>query len=264
MLLRVKPRLKYITRKSIEKLVEVKSYRSKDLVNAAPLLRKDLASSKHSFLWAEHPKLISDDFHMQLCEEYPNIRFFEKHVGLPRGTQNEPQKSHDRYYLALNWGPYSTSKVSSNKIGTVRRKSLSQSWRMFISSLESCKYRRAVSEFLGTDKFTLRFAWHMGFSGAEICPHVDSPTKLGTHIFYFNRVSDWDQNWGGQTVMLDGLTKPIGNPEFSDFTYFNEISNIGNSSLIWRNSADSWHGVKALNAPADKFRKIFTIVFDSY
>lgn len=219
-------------------------------------IRRDQPS--HSFFWSQIPGFIPDDLFNQLCEDYPNISLFDKHVGIPRGLQ----KPHDRYYLALNWGPYSANKRPFFNKGVVKKYHLSRAWRRFIDNLEGAKYREFLSDLFQVEKFTLRFAWHMGFTGAEICPHVDTPSKLGTHIFYFNPEGQWDPAWGGQTVLLGNLEKDIENPEFSDFGCCWDASNIGNTSLIFRNSPIAWHGVRALNAPKGCFRKIFTVVID--
>jgi|688.fasta_scaffold292919_1 hypothetical protein len=231
--------------------------------NVNPLLSQSEDSNSWPFFWAEYSNLISDDLHIELRNEFPDITLFEKHVGLERGPADAPQRPHDRYYLALNWGPYSSSNKTQRGAGIIKTKALSKSWRSFVRSLEGGAYRKAIARILGTSRFKMRFAWHMGFSGAEICPHVDAPSKLGTHIFYFNRSDDWDRSWGGETVMLKGLKKPVGNPEFSDFSDFYNVQNIGNKSVLWKNSNVSWHGVKPLDAPPEMYRKIFTVVFDS-
>jgi hypothetical protein len=215
---------------------------------------------KDTFYWKEIPGVISNSFYNLLCEEYPEISLFDKHVGIPRAGLQRP---HDRYYLALNWGPYSRKRRFFSQRGVIKKRGLTRSWQSFINLLESDSYVRFVSDILKTNNFKIRFAWHMGFTGAEISPHVDAPPKLGTHIFYFNREGEWDPKWGGQTVLLSGLKKECENPEFADFSHSWEANNIGNTSLIWKNSPLAWHGVRPLAAPEGSFRKIFTVVFDS-
>lgn len=211
------------------------------------------------FFWAKFPRFVPDGFYNMLCSDYPDISLFDKHVGISRG----PQRPHDRYYLALNWGPYAAKRRTLFPKGVIKKRNLHKSWRHFINQLEGVEYRSFVSDILQTSNFQLRFAWHMGFSGAEVSPHVDAPSKLGTQIFYFNREGEWDPAWGGQTVLLGGLQKHIENPEFEDFSYANNASNIGNTSLVWRNSPLAWHGVRPLEAPEGHYRKIFTVIFDS-
>ena len=36
---------------------------------------------------------------------------------------------------------------------------------------------------------------------------------------------------------------------------------MGNRSFIFRRDADSWHGVKSLECPADALRKVFIVEF---
>jgi hypothetical protein len=219
-------------------------------------VRRDLP--ENSFFWAEILRFFPDNFFNLLCEDYPHISLFDKHVGIPRGLQ----RPHDRYYLSLNSGPYSVKRNIFHAKGVAKKRHLSKSWIYFIDKLESQEYRDFVSDLFQAENFTLRFAWHMGFAGAEISPHVDATNKLGTHIFYFNPEGQWDPSWGGNTVLLGDLQKDIENPEFSDFGCSWNASNIGNTSLIWRNTPLAWHGVRPLAAPVGCFRKIFTVVIN--
>lgn len=260
--LQTKQKISNLVRIPLRFLGSPRINRCASILNVNPLLSESQILADWPFFWAQYSTLISDDLHIELRNSFPDISLFEKHVGLERGPADAPQRPHDRYYLALNWGPYSDGNKTNKRTGIVKTKALSDSWRVFIRSLESNAYQEAIARILGTSRYKMRFAWHMGFSGAEICPHVDAPTKLGTHIFYFNRSDDWDRSWGGETVMLKGLKKPIGNPEFSDFADSYNVQNIGNKSLLWKNSNESWHGVKPLDAPQNMFRRIFTVVFD--
>ena len=232
-------------------------------INAKFIAPDDLGDINNSFYWRELPGFISDNFHSALSRDYPNISLFEKHVGIDRGKQ----RPHDRYYLSLGNSKYHrTSSITSRftrKRGSVQLPNLSRSWQLFITKLRSHEYREYVDSILKTSNYDIRFAWHMGFSGAEICPHLDNSLKLGTHIFYFNSEADWDAQWGGQTVILSDLKKESDSPEFEDFAQISQVSNIGNNSLVFRNSPIAWHGVRPLKAPVGKFRKIFTIIFDT-
>jgi hypothetical protein len=233
--------------------------------DALPLvLTDDLGNIDDKFYWREFSNFLTEDFYSALIRDYPPISLFEKHVGIDRG----PARPHDRYYLSLGSSKYhrdgsTSSQAASNQLGSVELEGLPAVWQLFIEKLRGPEYRKFIGKILKKRRFDMRFAWHMGFSGAEICPHLDNKLKLGTQIFYFNSVSDWNPDWGGQTVLLSGLQKKSICPEFEDFSHFQEISNVGNNSLFFRNSPTAWHGVRPLECPPGNFRKIFTVIYDS-
>lgn len=215
------------------------------------------------FYWSEFPGFLTESFNNTLRDSYPQLSFFDKHVGIDRGNA----RSHDRFYLSLGDSKYHRDRSIfswfTKKRGSVHVSSLGKSWQLFIQILQGPEYRSFVDKCLKTSDYDIRFAWHMGFSGAEICPHLDNSLKLGTHIFYFNSVLDWKPEWGGQTVILVGPQNDSECPEFDAFTTSYEVSNIGNNSLFFRNSPSAWHGVRPLQAPAETYRRIFTVVFDT-
>lgn len=228
------------------------------------VLPDSLGNIDADFYWREFSDFLTEDFHSALCRDYPPISLFEKHVGIDRG----PARPHDRYYLSLGSSKYhrdrsASSGSASNQVGSVDLSGLPAVWQLFIKKLRGPEYQRFIGKILKRPKFDMRFAWHMGFSGAEICPHLDNSLKLGTQIFYFNSDSDWNAEWGGQTVVLSGLQKESVCPEFEDFSHFQEISNVGNNSLFFRNSPTAWHGVRPLECPPGSYRKIFTVIYDT-
>lgn len=215
-----------------------------------------------AFKWKEISNFIDPNLFKSLYNEFPSIEFFENHQGVPRGPYMN-QRPHDRYYLALDNSIYAGKSDYTPVVGKgiIQRSSLSECWSNFIEYLESPAYNKFASDFLGTSEYDVRFAWHMAYSGCEVSPHVDAVKKLGTHIFYFNTPSDWKPEWGGQTVLLRNLKRQVTNPEFIDFGRYHEVSNIGNNSLLWRNSPTAWHGVRPISPPPGFFRKICTVVF---
>ena len=222
-----------------------------------------LGDVNDDFYWSEFPSFLTESFHNTLSYSYPQLSFFEKHVGIDRGNA----RSHDRYYLSLGDSKYHRDRSIFSRLtkkrGSVHVSALHNSWQLFIQLLQGPEYRRFVDKILKTSDYDIRFAWHMGFSGAEICPHLDNSLKLGTHIFYFNSVLDWKPEWGGQTVILVGPQNDSECPEFEDFSTSYQVSNIGNNSLFFRNSPSAWHGVRPLDAPDETYRRIFTVIFDT-
>jgi hypothetical protein len=220
------------------------------------------SASSESCRWKEIPHFIDNTLFLTLCAEFPDVNLFEHHKGVPRGPSLN-QRPHDRYYLALDNSIYSGKSNYAPSIGSgiMPRTNLAESWANFIDYLESPSYFDFASAFLGTNQYVTSFAWHMAYSGCEVSPHLDARKKVGTHIFYFNEPASWHSDWGGQTVMLSDLRSQIDNPDFCDFDSYHEISNIGNNSLIWVNTALAWHGVRPISPPPGFYRKVFTVVF---
>ena len=52
------------------------------------------------------------------------------------------------------------------------------------------------------------------------------------------------------------------NPEFEDLESVATSQAIGNYSLLFARGAHSWHGVRALNCPEGRMRKIFIVVIN--
>ena len=92
-------------------------------------------------------------------------------------------------------------------------------------------------------------------------PHCDNISKLGSHIFYFNTVEDWDPDWGGETLILDdgGRFDHKAAPRFEDFERIIASKALGNYSLLFCRKGNSWHGVRELGCPEGALRKVFIV-----
>ena len=207
--------------------------------------------------WCSFDHLIPEEQFAELSRSFPELELFEKHTGIPRGHDQRP---HDRWYLALEHSIYGDK--ACNK-GCTNLSRLSPCWQSFINELKTApEYRKMLSDFLGTENFTLRFAWHVAGKGYDVSPHIDSPDKAGTHIFYFNTEEDWKKEWGGETVILGQPKTQIPNPEISDFGDIQTIPMLGNKSVIFKNSPTAWHGVAPLQCDAVSTRKIFNVIIE--
>jgi hypothetical protein len=212
---------------------------------------------KWPFPWQEFDQFLTPEGFNILHQEFPPLSLFEYHEGIYRGGQ----RPHNRYYLAYESSIY--HKESTPKAGVIHKEDLSPSWQQFIDELEEGPvYKTFIEQSLGATAFNIRYAWHVGTASNEVSPHVDTPTKLGTHIFYFNSRKDWDPAWGGQLLVLGGKLVPGQTPDFQDFTTSTAIQNVDNHSFLFKNTPSAWHGVKPLTCPTDKYRKLFNVIFE--
>lgn len=200
--------------------------------------------SQDPFPWINPQGLLTDTGHQHLVETLPDVSLFEKSFGYQR---KHGQQAHDRYVLEYSDGV-----------------PVDDAWKAFIAELRGPEYHQFVCRMLGIRRFDLNCHWHYAPSGCSVSPHLDSARKHGSQIFYFNTAEDWEPGWGGQTVVLSDKNRRIRvpNPEFEDLECVATSQTIGNYSLLFAQGAHSWHGVRALNCPENRMRKIFIVVIN--
>ena len=144
---------------------------------------------------------------------------------------------------------------------------LSPQWQKFIDTLHGDQYEhflRKLFALKSNEEIVLTMHWHYASKGCSVSPHVDAKRKLGSHIFYFHKDNDWNDDWGGQTLVLQSDKRlPVHSaPPFSDFNICAASSIKGNHSFIFERTEQSWHGVRPLTCPADHLRKVFIVVIN--
>jgi hypothetical protein len=189
-----------------------------------------------------------------LRDEWPNQSLFkdEGHVK-PR---KHGQRPHLRKFMC--YSPWPDSPYFDQY--KIQRYQLSETWDYFVDKIFSSKeYSDWLKETLEIpgNNFKYRFDWHVTQGGQDVSPHVDSAGKLGSHLIYF-MPEGWNDSCGGQTVFYKGKLVENLNPEFSDFKEHVSYSNVGNTSLLFKNVEEGWHGVTEVNS--DLNRQIFNVV----
>lgn len=214
--------------------------------------------SREPYPWANLQGFLTLEGFARLHRDFPPLGLFEEHRGINRDYGQRP---HDRYYLAYQTSIYHPGEQPEK--GVIRREHLPGSWRAFMDELETSeRYHEFVRRALGVEAFQTRYAWHLGFRGSEVSPHVDSRDKLGTHIIYFNTSDEWDPSWGGETLALGGRRTEAMNPDFSDFSTSAAVHVLDNGSFLFKNTPEAWHGVRPLTSPPTKFRRLFNVIFE--
>lgn len=192
--------------------------------------------------WINPRGLLVDNAFETLRQNLPPLDLFESSFGVQR--KNE-QQAHDRYVLEYN---------TQLPVAAV--------WHALIRELCGERYKAVLCRLLDQPSVALNFHWHYTPNGCEVSPHADSIRKAGSHIFYFNTDDDWEDSWGGHTVILDddGALPYRSSPRFVDFKAETACETIGNRSLLFSRTDHAWHGVRAVNCPEGKFRKVFIVV----
>ena len=217
------------------------------------LVLDDFRSTK-PFPWHHFVGALTTDAFRRLLADFPPRDLFRWRAGERGQYYSRP---HDRWFL--EYKPDGPSRP-----GAARKSDLPEVWQGFLDELEGDnEYRRHMIRWLGVDgELELRLTWHLGVTGSEVSPHIDTDKKLGTHIFYFNTEDDWEPAWGGNLLVLDAGGRDGRDRDFDEFRLAAEIDLLGNRSFLFKNNHNAWHGVRPLQCPPDRYRRLFNVVYE--
>lgn len=195
-----------------------------------------------------------DAFEM-LVENFPQIGILKEEKNSPRKYS---QRSHDRFYACCQ----NTHVTGLLAQFALQINELPKIWQDYINSMYSDKiYKEFISDLFRTDKFVMRFDWHMTPRENDVSPHIDSVGKVGTHIFYYMTDANWNNNWGGETLVLDDKKTKKMNPEVSDFGAIRKSEILNNKSFLFQNTTNAWHAVDKITCPENIYRRMSSIIF---
>jgi hypothetical protein len=197
--------------------------------------------TQEPFPWINPARLLTEEGYCRLLETLPKVAHFKKKFG---GKRNYGQQPHDRLSLDYHDGL-----------------EVAKPWKEFVKELRGEVYRSFIAQLIASNDFEFRLHWHYTPRGCSVSPHCDNISKLGSHIFYFNTVEDWDPDWGGETLILDdgGRFDHKSAPGFEDFERIISSKALGNYSLLFCRKGNSWHGVRELRCPEGSLRKVFIV-----
>ncbi len=194
--------------------------------------------------WINPEGLLTGEGYRALYETLPDPSLFRREFGIKRA---HGQKPHDRLSLEYH-----------------DELPVSEHWHAFVAELRGPRYRAFMERMYGTSRLTFSFHWHYTPNGCSVSPHCDAVRKLGSHIFYFNTPEDWEESWGGNTLVLDdgGRFKRASAPDFDDFDREWAAKGLGNVSFLFARRGNSWHGVREIRCPEGKLRRVFIVVVE--
>ena len=200
--------------------------------------------SEQPFPWTNPQGFLTERGYLDLLETMPAVESMTPFFGKKR---KHGQQSHERYVLEYN-----------------DQLELPLPWQEFIEELKSAPYRKLVSRLMGSSHVRLRFHWHYTPRGCSVSPHCDARGKLGSHIFYMNTAEEWQESWGGETVILNdnGRFPAQSSPQFEEFDEEIAAHTMNNRSLIFGRRGNSWHGVHEITCPEGAYRKVFIVVYE--
>lgn len=196
----------------------------------------------YPFVHIDHT--LTPEGYAKLRAALPGVENFDKHVDMKRGHGQMP---HNRYMLHYKAGL-----------------ELPKAWQEFLDELRGDYYQRFLRRLLGPRTYIPTFSWHYAWGGCSVSPHCDAARKRATHIFHFNDENDWDQAWGGETLIL-ASDKPFSThsaPTFDELKVAAAHGPAGNGSLLFQRTPHSWHGMKPLQCPDGKLRQIFSVTLN--
>lgn len=189
--------------------------------------------------------LLTSEGYARLQAEQLDVSVLTPSFGRKR---SHGQYSHDRYLLEYEPG----------------LEQVPVAWEEFIAELHGSEYARFIKRMYRCRSFKLNMHWHYAPRGCSVSPHCDAIHKRGSHIFYLNTEDDWDPRWGGGTLILEdhGRFKTDSAPAIDDFDRVITSECVGNVSTLFERRTRSWHGVRELECPDDKLRKVFIVVIN--
>lgn len=195
--------------------------------------------------WINPSGLITEEGYHELLETLPDVSTFDRYFGIKR---SHGQSSHDRF--ALNYRP---------------DLEIAEPWKRFTQEILSPEYTEFLRGLFDQEFVDLSLHWHYTPGGCSVSPHCDANHKLGSHIFYLNTAEDWQNDWGGETLILDdgGSFSRRSAPDFDDFESVTTSEAAGNRSLLFQRRGNSWHGVRPVRCPEGHYRKVFIVAINS-
>ncbi len=198
--------------------------------------------------WASIEDTMMPEAFERLAQTFPDLSFF------PQEPQNGSAFGQVRQARAIS--PYRQDSP------------LPPVWKEFVAELEGEFYEsflRRMFELPAGQPLLLSMEWHYAWQGCAVSPHCDAPLNLGRHIFYFNTESEWDAKWGGEILILDDLWRLPADaaPRFEDLQTAAVVDPRGNGSLIFRSTDHSWHGIRPLESPPRRLRKLFVVTVNA-
>ena len=196
--------------------------------------------------WINPEGLLTNQGFEQLIETLPDVSLFQRRFGV---TRAHGQQSHDRFTLEYQ-----------------DDLPLAPAWKTFIAELYGREYQTWLKRLFNVNSLELTLHWHYTPNGCSVSPHCDAKHKLGSHIFYLNTRQDWEESWGGETVILDdeGRFDRKSAPKFEDFKVTTVSKAMGNYSFLFARKGNSWHGVREIQCPPDSLRKVFIVVVNRF
>lgn len=218
------------------------AYLNRDCLAA---IQAEVFRKQRPYPWLKIQNVLAAEGFRRLCEDMPDLSLFSHEEGQKRAYGQAP---HNRYSLHY-WAGLA----------------LPQPWMEFLSELQGEAYQEFLHRMLGSQSFLLTFEWHYAWQGCSVSPHCDAARKIATHLFYFNNEENWDQEWGGQTLILDDgqRFRTHSAPRFDQLRVAASSQPYGNNSLLFQRTRHSWHGVRPLNCPPGVMRRLFKVTVNT-
>lgn len=138
-------------------------------------------------------------------------------------------------------------------------------WRDFRAYIKSDAFMQNVFLAMKTTArgpFKARFEFSsMLANGGYIAAHRDTAAKVFTLVVPIVAEGQWDQSWGGGTVILKAKHDDLQDygADWSLFDIVRTLEFGPNQAAMFMKTADSWHGVMPMTGPQEVYRRSLTI-----
>ncbi|BCL39029.1 2OG-Fe(II) oxygenase [Nostoc sp. MS1] len=201
--------------------------------------------------WAVIENLLSPETSLELAASFPQENFCLS-TGEGYGyLWGEMLASSDDIALMNNFGGHWRERIVERRLSSDLHH-LSHSWQQLIQALWQPQYRQALTQMSGIElKDCAMVIGFRRYNGGHLHrPHTDEPSKVLTHLVYFNQ--QWPVEWGG---CLRILKDEQSNSVYQDIPPLNKFS-----AVIVR-SEKSWHMVTPVTSSVSQTRRVLRIMF---
>ncbi|WP_292784823.1 2OG-Fe(II) oxygenase [Nostoc sp. NMS9] len=210
------------------------------------------AMQKVPYNWALIKNLLSPEASLELTASFPHEEFrLSEGEGYGYSWGKMLATSEDISLMLKSSDNRWRERMAQGRL-TYDLRHLSKVWRQLIEGLWTDSYRAAIAEMSGLELKDC--VMDIGFRRYQLGqlhhPHTDEPSKVLTHLLFFNQ--QWSVDWGGCLRILKD-----SQPESA----FQDILPLSDSSVAIARSDNSWHMVTPLTSPVSESRLALRVAF---
>ncbi|WP_375513940.1 2OG-Fe(II) oxygenase [uncultured Nostoc sp.] len=207
---------------------------------------------KVPYNWALIKNLLSPEASLELTASFPHEEFrLSEGEGYGYSWGKMLATSEDISLMLKSSDNRWRERMAQGRL-TYDLRHLSKVWRQLIEGLWTDSYRAAIAEMSGLElkDCVMDIGFRRYNSGHLHHPHTDEPSKVLTHLLFFNQ--EWSVDWGGcLRILKDSQAESV----------FQDILPLSDSSVAIARSDNSWHMVTPLTCPVSECRLALRVAF---
>ncbi|MEH1840105.1 MAG: 2OG-Fe(II) oxygenase [Nostoc sp.] len=210
------------------------------------------AMQKVPYNWALIKNLLSPEASLELTASFPHEEFcLSEGKGYGYSWGKMLATSEDISLMLKSSDNRWRERMAQGRL-TYDLRHLSKVWRQLIEGLWTDSYHAAIAEMSGLElkDCVMDIGFRRYNLGHLHHPHTDEPSKVLTHLLFFNQ--QWSVDWGGSLRILKD-----SQPE----SVFQDVLPLSDCSVAIARSDNSWHMVTPLTCPVSECRLALRVAF---